>query len=734
MGESSFFKRIEIFLGVILIAFLFTYIFVLAHNALFDLDIWLHLKTGELISQNKFVPSHDIFSYTLQGKRWVNHEWLFQLIAYLVYTAWQADGLIFLECTIIVLSFLVLFFMGRKLQKSYIEIAALLFLAANVASGRFNIRPEIFSLFFFAIYLYLLLFCVEKPIAYLLLFVQFLWVNLHGYFFLGPFLIFLFILAEFIRRAASHLPWQWREESAISDIAYRRLKQLFLLSMLVCLLNPNGLKGAMYPFYVLREVIIGKTAIFFKHIEELRPTLERINLSLGNPYILMLILCLGCMALNLKRLKLIELFLFAIFFTLSLTHRNVAYFSFIGYILILSYIAPATNTISRRITIPVAATRKNIYSKYLMHSLIILFIIWLGYRINAIINRLYYDLDTNERKSLLLDIDHRRYPKEAVEFILQNEIVPQLFNDFNCGAYLIGRAYPKIKVFIDGRTEVYGPGFFKNYKEILEGNQYKFEKLIKQYDINAILLTANIYPEKIIQYIYKNPKWKLVFFDAHGIVFLKDILPNHKIIGKYKIDFNKYSVPAADLKNIGLRITYPRPYINRAYFLNTAGEYGLAIRESKEALRLLPDCVTAYYLLGKSYLNKKMYNEALENLRAALILAPRHTEALMDLGICLLELKETNFAIRAFKEAARLDKRNALAHYYLGKAYLIKHDQIEAVGELYKATKYAPDVARYHAGLGEALYKKAKKAKDPLMLAKAKEEFKRAYNLFYENR
>ena len=164
--------KLDKILGLAVVVSVFCLIFILAHRALFDLDIWLHLKTGEFIVQNKIIPSKDTFSFTLQGRPWVDHEWLFQAFSYLIYTKWQAEGLILLQCYVIILCFFVLFLMGQRTIKSYLEVAVFIFVAAYASMVRFNIRPDIFSMFFFTLYLYLLRFHIDKKGIWLLLPIQ----------------------------------------------------------------------------------------------------------------------------------------------------------------------------------------------------------------------------------------------------------------------------------------------------------------------------------------------------------------------------------------------------------------------------------------------------------------------------------------------------------------------------------------------------------------------------------
>src|SRR2546423_272395 len=49
-------------------------------------DLWWQLKSGELILQLHSIPNADVFSHTATGELWVLHEWLTEIVLYLLYT------------------------------------------------------------------------------------------------------------------------------------------------------------------------------------------------------------------------------------------------------------------------------------------------------------------------------------------------------------------------------------------------------------------------------------------------------------------------------------------------------------------------------------------------------------------------------------------------------------------------------------------------------------------------
>lgn len=714
-------------LGVSVIASVFALIFVVSHRAIFDLDIWLHLKTGAYILQNGVIPTHDIFSFTLNAKPWVDHEWLFQVLCSIIYNKWDAEGLILLQTYVIALSFFILFLMGYRQIRSFLEVGVFVFVASYACLGRFNIRPDIFSVLFFALCLYLLRFHINKKRIWLLIPAQILWVNIHGYFFLGPLVTFFFLISEFIRRKCPFLPWQWKEESALSENEYSRLKKLFIFLLAACVFNPQGIAGLLYPAGVFKEVLFGTNRIFFKHIQELQPTFTKLTYS-GNFYYLISVFCFVLMIFNFKKLKIAEVFLAVFFFIFGLTVRNVAFFAFIAYMITITYLSETLIRASENVRLE-TSLRQVLY--YLIkYGVAIYFIFWIGQRADKIAHEGYYDFNKNKFASTLFGIQENRYPKGAVDFVLKHEIKQNLFNDFNSGAYLIGAAYPKVKVFIDGRTEMYGEEFFTRYLETMRGQLPAAQNTLDKYNIGAVLLslTSSSLPS-LISYLYKNPEWKIVFLDETGVIFLKDVPENQEVIKTYGVDFAKYHPPSANLQAIGLRKVYPWPYLQRAGAFSLIKEDSLVIEETKEALRIMPDCVRAHYLLGKAYLNKGLLLEALESLRASLLYAPRSVDALADIGSCLRQLKDYNSAKQALKGAIRFSAGYAPAHYELGRVYLEEGRESKAIQVLKKANKLAPGNAAYHYELGAAFLQKAEKLKDESFFKKANEEFERAKKL-----
>src|SRR5208283_5225753 len=124
--SERFWQRLSMALGWLSIGVLFALITFSSSIEIKDLDLWLHLRMGEWISQHRFVPGYDVLSCTISGKPWVNHEWLFQVLVYQVFRAFGFDGLINLQSFVVVFTFLMLLFLGYNRDRQWMTVFTLL--------------------------------------------------------------------------------------------------------------------------------------------------------------------------------------------------------------------------------------------------------------------------------------------------------------------------------------------------------------------------------------------------------------------------------------------------------------------------------------------------------------------------------------------------------------------------------------------------------------------------------
>ena len=689
---------IEYALGLVVLITLLLYVYLNMCSELRDPDIWLHLKTGEYIVQHRTIPYRDIFSSTVLGKQWIDHSWLLQVLFYLVFHLGGPDNLIFLSAITVTVSFLLLFFCVYKQRQHLAIIVSTLFITIFASRIRFNIRPENLSIFFFSLYLLLLTRHISKKWIFLLPLAQLIWVNCHGFFILGPLLVAVFILAEKLKRLEI-LPWEWNKIELLDTQYYRNLVRVFILVCLVSFINPYGYKGALYPLWVTFSSTEA-SRIFYAYIQELLP-LWHFKFELASPYYILIAVSAPIFLLNFKRINIAYLMMWLIFLAISFrVNRNIIFFNFIAFLTISDLLTRGLNV--KRYIFNVFFDKL----KYLLrYALMIIIIVGIVKKNRSILESSYYIFEENRIKGSLLGVISDLYPNKAVDFILKNDLPDNIFNLFNHGSYFIYHLFPNKKVFIDGRTELYGGDFFINYQKILNVEREAIEDSFRRYNINTVVLSSghsNI--GELSRYLFDKPDWVLVYFDKDSMIFLKNTLQNETLITKLKVDLKKWQVPKADLEKIGIRNVLPQPYINRAWMFYYLGLDEQAIQEAKEALRILPSISDSYNIIGGIYTKQKLYDEAFEALRLAYIYGPSSKETLIRLGRLYMETGKIKPSIKTYKMLIKLHPCFSEGYYLLGQSYSQIGEVKQAIKLMKKAIKLNPLNANYYKGLGDLLY------------------------------
>jgi tetratricopeptide (TPR) repeat protein len=650
----EFYRKLTQFFGILALGVLFALIAFSSVVEIKDLDLWLHMKMGEVITTTGQVPSHDILSGTIAGKPWINHEWLFQTVVYSVRTAFGLDGLLYMQAFLVLLAFTLLLLWTYRRDRQLV-ILPLLFYVLQVYQTRFTVRPDIFSVVFFILFLIILITSIERRWSLFVLFLlQVVWGNMHGFFVWGPILVMTFLVAETFKRYAP-LPQGWRDEGRLSDEGYQRLGIGFLVVLAAMLVNPMTFQGAIYPLKVLVG-LSGDNQMFFKFITELQPSIKAATLwDLGDqmPFKTLIIVSAISFVLNIRKINL-GLFLvwaMVLFFSISAV-RNMIYFAIIAYAATLINVS----RLDLNAIIPVRFMREEfeLLTGWLVKLGIIFFLLNYG---GDMAQFGYYDFNKYERKSEFLGVAQRTFPEGAVDFVVKNKIAGPVFNDFNSGAYLVGRAYPAIRVFMDGRTEVYGAKFFKGvYNKIWEdGDEKVFDEAVARYHLKAAVIGAAFSrpSEKFLKMFVGRKDWKLVYFDHDGLVFLRDIPENAALIREFGIDFKTWKAPVSDIHRTASAKVTPYRESNRAVMLVRMGYFDQALEQADAALAVSPAWRDAFEVKGQVYADRKDHVKAFENYRLALLQDSGDVRLRRGLALAYVGLGEYDHAL---EQADRLDE------------------------------------------------------------------------------
>jgi len=656
-------KNISVFFQSTFFYLLIIGYFFLSLVQLENYDIWWHLKTGEWIIDNLIVPHTQLFSYSIGSALWIDHSWLFQVLVFLIYKFLGGiNSLIFFRACMI--GFILWITLKSFFKKVYFPVFLLVgWLFFRLFLDRAFIRPELVSAFFLSAYLYILF---NKKNPWILVLIQFFWVNMHGYSMLGPILLSLFIISEFIKDKTK-LPFEWNRVKYLDDkVAYNKGLLVLAVTFFLLFLTPYGIGSLRYPFFAIKSFL--DTTNNFYRVSELS-SLPLSDILFTQKDILLtsvITLFMASLLWNIRRINLFNVLIFVIFFVMcSAANRHRGFFAVVSCFCILDNFKAGGGGQS------LMNYFKTRYIRILSISitvLVSLFIVW--YQFSKAMEsqkRYIYSKDLSS-KDYMYGINRNRYPEEAVDFILKNNIKGPIFNGFNIGGYLIWRLYPSYKVFVDGRTEVYGKEFMDEFvASVIDFERWK--RLDEKYEFNMVILdysSADFYYH-IIKNLYESERWRLVYFGDVAVIFLKDNLINRQIVSSHEILFDNMQ---DDIRRDydGQALTYPEYFLNRArFFINAMDMPEESLRNLETAELINPECYEVYQLRGYTYFKMKKFNEAQEAFLRSLQIDPNIAEPYLNLGSVAAEMGLYKRAYFLYKQALFLDKDNRVARENLNR-------------------------------------------------------------------
>lgn len=221
-------------------------------HELADNDLWWHLRAGQWILDEARLPSKDPFSFGSADRVWVDLHWGFQVVLALVYRGLGVSGAVLLAAATAALA-VVCCWLPCWRRMPLAVCAACWLPSIWLIASRVAPRPEVFSMLFLAAYLVVLNGARKAPRRlWLLPGVQWLWVNCHGLFILGPIVMGAYLADAALRIAAAR---RGRRAIPAADRGeMKRLLAVFAAICGACLANPYFLDGALLPFELLPKV------------------------------------------------------------------------------------------------------------------------------------------------------------------------------------------------------------------------------------------------------------------------------------------------------------------------------------------------------------------------------------------------------------------------------------------------------------------------------------------------
>jgi hypothetical protein len=435
------------------------------------------------------IPRYDSYSYSSYGARWTNHEWLSELILYLIFKFAKSAGLIIFKLSMgLIIAFLI-YTSVIKNTKSLCLRLIFITLSLAIISGGFAIRPQIFTYVFFTVLVFLIAaFENTENIKslYSLPAIFLLWVNLHGGFIIGVGILLAYALFKISDKRTT-----------------KKLIFIIALSVLATFINPYGIK--------IWTFVLGAALKHRPYITEWGRV--RFSLEYLNYFTFCLVAILSLLFSKRKRSH-YEIFIILIALYFSFKHnRHTILFAILASMYMPKYITSFAGDWF------VCLEKK--FSQNIFISIF------------ACLS-LYLSLATfyRGRNLLAIEIPQDKFPINAVMFIKQNNITGNIFCSFNWSQMCIKELSETNKVFFDGRYEtVYSDSLIQGYFDaILCKREYK-EFLQSFHETDIMFLNRN---EPLAKALSTDNSWIKVYSSLLAQIYLNNNKKNEKNIERFK--------------------------------------------------------------------------------------------------------------------------------------------------------------------------------------------------------
>ena len=436
-----------------------------------DGDVSWHVAAGRWILEHGRVPKTDPFSFTMAGQPWVAHEWLPEVAFALGFDLAGHAGLAAVVGLVLMALFAVAFAFLRRRVGPIAMLVAFASLYA-VLQPFIMARPHVFAWAFLAGWTSVLLASRDagRPPPWALVGLMFVWANVHASFFIG------FVVAACVALDAC-IDARWSRPVVVRWFLFG------LASLAASLLNANGLPGFLHPF-----MISGMDSLHA--IGEWRPSTPRATpLFYG-----ILLAALAGVLLRRPQFRIGEVLLLVVTLGLAFTHiRHQSVFMILAVLIVTPKFAGEGRRSAGPLFASVGERRAWIAAAIVA-----------GLAISAVPSA----IPIRPRETFA-------NPSGLIAHIPESLKNQPVLNEYSMGGPLI---LSGIKVFIDGRADMYGDAFVSDYLKIIEADVPVFDRAVCKYGIRWTMLQAD---NPMLKVLDSSSAWKRIYSDKVGVIHVR---------------------------------------------------------------------------------------------------------------------------------------------------------------------------------------------------------------------
>lgn len=459
-----------------------------------DPDFWWHVRTGRWILDNGRLPAHDLYTFTASGHPWLDHEYLTEIIMWLLF---RTGGLLAISLAFGALTFASFFLIYRAAdgaRRPYVIVGLAIALAAIAGAPIWGPRPQMITFFFVCLQLCWLRRYLEgrsRVINYFPL-ILILWANLHG----GFVVAFVFFGIAIAAELAGLL---FGGQKAAHRARLKTLSRVTAVSVVAVLATPHGLAVYLNPLATLTSPAQRANIVewFSPNFHEtfLLPFLGMVLLlvllfSLRRPGTFDLLLVVATLALSLESVRHIALFVAAA--TPVLIGQASAIWQ--------------EESSRRRFELP-RAQPTALFAAVTVAALLVI--------AGATATKVTSSLLQQEVQI------HTQYPVGAADYLAAHpEVGTRMFNSYGWGGYLAYRFYPEPnrRLYAFGEASVLGDDVINHYQEIavLRPN---WSTRLRDDGVDYVVFNNQEALTDVLLYLPAD--WEKVYEDREAVIYVR---------------------------------------------------------------------------------------------------------------------------------------------------------------------------------------------------------------------
>ena len=471
-----------------------------------DSDTGWHIRTGDLIRQTGSVPRTDVFSFTVAGQPWFAWEWLTDVALSALHSRFGLAGVACAAWLVLLAAYALLYRAMQQRGADPLLACALTVFAAVASIVHWLARPHVVSVLLLVVWFALvesyrrrrsrMIYAVPLLIA--------LWANLHGAFAVTFALLAVYAAGEWLEFAAQG---KWREWRALAPYAV-----VAALSGFAALLTPYGF--ALYG-HLIRY--LGDRQLLALIDEFKSPDFHAVD---GKLIEILLLLSVVAAVNAARQRRFVEVGLVALWTHMTLqSERHVTLAAVALAPIIAEQGTQMLGAIFARWS-KLDGLRKwyggiTRMDRQLSGSFVAALVLaaLLGLLTQPLAAKVYGN-----------GFSAKRFPVAAADFIEQqlaaDALSGHVYAADQFGGYLIYRFAPRVKVFVDGRSDLYRQSSVLDDMNRLAQPKADWAALLQRYDIGWLVLQRD---EPLSLIAAQSGQWRVAYADDTAQVLLKQV-------------------------------------------------------------------------------------------------------------------------------------------------------------------------------------------------------------------